>query len=66
MTNMDLYNLNTAYGQAEAWKKIMKMDPETIFINNPSSHSARKMIFRFCLDVIIWQCKKQEIHCDMP
>ena len=65
MTNMDLYNLNTAYGQAEAWKKIVKMDPETIFINNPSSHSARKMIFRFCLDVIIWQCKKQEIHCDM-
>ena len=23
--------LNTAYGQAEAWKKIMKMDPEIIF-----------------------------------
>ena len=23
-------NLNAAYGQAEAWKKIMKMDPEII------------------------------------
>ena len=27
-------NLNTAYGQAEAWKKIKRMDPELIFINN--------------------------------
>ena len=53
-------NLNTAYGQAEAWKKIMKMDPETIFINNPSPQSARKMIFRFCLDVIVWQCKRNK------
>ena len=50
-------NLNTAYGQAEAWKKIMKMDPEIILINNPSPQSARKMVFRFCFDVIIWPCK---------
>ena len=42
-------NLNTAYGQAEAWKKIKRMDPELIFINNPSPQSARKMIFRFAL-----------------
>ena len=42
-------NLNTAYGQAEAWKKIKKMDPELIFINNPSPQSARKMIFVFAL-----------------
>ena len=49
-------NLNTAYGQAEAWKKIVRMDPEIISINNPSPQSARKIIFRFCLDVIIWQC----------
>ena len=49
-------NLNTAYGQAEAWKKIKRMDPELIFINNP----ARKMIFRFCLEVIIWQCKRKK------
>ena len=40
-------NLYTAYGQAEAWKKIKKMDPELIFINNPSPQSARKMFFRF-------------------
>ena len=40
-------NLNTAYGQAEAWKKIKKMDPGFIFINNPSPQSAREMIFRF-------------------
>ena len=53
-------NLNTAYGQAEAWKKIMKMDPEIIFINNPSPPSARKMIFRFCFDVITWQCKRNK------
>ena len=53
-------NLNTAYGQAEAWKKIMNMDPETIFINNPSPPSARKMIFRFCFDVITWQCKRNK------
>ena len=53
-------NLNTAYGQAEAWKKIKKMDPELIFINNPSPQSARKMIFRFCLEVIIWQCKRKK------
>ena len=42
-------NLNTAYGQAEAWKKIKRMDPELIFINNPSPQSARTMIFRFVL-----------------
>ena len=54
-------NLNTAYGRAEAWKKIMKMDPEILFINNPSPQSACKMIFRFCLDVIVWQCKRNEI-----
>ena len=53
-------NLNTAYGQAEAWKKIMKMDPEIIFINNPSPQSARKMVFRFCFDVITWQCKRNK------
>ena len=53
-------NLNTAYGQAEAWKKIKRMDPELIFINNPSPQSARKMIFRFCLEVIIWQCKRKK------
>ena len=53
-------NLNTAYGQAEAWKKIIKMDPEIIFINNPSPQSARKMVFRFCFDVIIWQCKRNK------
>ena len=53
-------NLNTAYGQAEAWKKIMKMDPEIIFINNPSPQSARKMVFRFCFDVITWQCKSRK------
>ena len=53
-------NLNTAYGQAEAWKKIKRMDPELIFINNPSPQSARKMIFRFCLEVIIWQCKRNK------
>ena len=45
-------NLNTAYGQAEGWKKIKKMDPELIFIHNLSPQSARKMIFRFCLEVI--------------
>ena len=38
----------------------MKMDPEIVFINNPSPQSARKMIFRFCLDVIIWQCKRNK------
>ena len=54
-------NLNTAYGRAEAWKKIMKMDPEILFINNPSPQSACKMIFRFCLDVIVWQCKRNKI-----
>ena len=53
-------NLNTAYGQAEAWKKIMKMDPEIIYINNPSPQSARKMVFRFCFDVITWQCKRNK------
>ena len=53
-------NLNTAYGQAEAWKKIMKMDPEKIFINNPSPQSARKIVFRFCFDVITWQCKRNK------
>ena len=53
-------NLNTAYGQAEAWKKIMKMDPEIIFINNPSPQCARKMVFRFCFDVITWQCKRNK------
>ena len=53
-------NLNTAYGQAEAWKKIMKMDPEIIFVNNPSPQSARKMVFRFCFDVITWQCKRNK------
>ena len=53
-------NLNTAYGQAEAWKKIMKMDPEIIFINNPSPQSARKMVLRFCFDVITWQCKRNK------
>ena len=53
-------NLNTAYGQAEAWKKIKKMNPELIFINNPSPQSARKTIFRFCLDVIIWHCKRKK------
>ena len=53
-------NLNTAYGQAEAWKRIMKMDPEIIFINNPSPQSARKMIFPFCLEVITWQCKRNK------
>ena len=53
-------NLNTAYGQAEAWKKIKKMNPELIFINNPSPQSARKMIFRFCLEVIIWLCKHKK------
>ena len=53
-------NLNTAYGQAEAWKKIMKMHPEIIFINNPSPQSARKMIFRFCFEVIMWQCKRNK------
>ena len=53
-------NLNTAYGQAEAWKKIMKMDPEITFINNPSPQSARKMIFRFCFEVIMWQCKRNK------
>ena len=53
-------NLNTAYGQAEAWRKIMKMDPEIIFINNPSPQSARKMVFRFCFDVITWQCKRNK------
>ena len=53
-------NLNTAYGQAEAWKKIKKMNPELIFINNPSPQSARKMIFRFCLEVIIWLCKRKK------
>ena len=53
-------NLNTAYGQTEAWKKIMKMDPEIIFINNPSPQSARKMVFRFCFDVITWQCKRNK------
>ena len=53
-------NLNAAYGQAEAWKKIMKMDPEIIFINNPSPQSARKMVFRFCFDVITWQCKRNK------
>ena len=53
-------NLNTAYGQAEAWKKIMKMDPEIIFINNPSPQSARKMVFRFRFDVITWQCKRNK------
>ena len=53
-------NLNTAYGQAEAWKKIMKMGPEIIFINNPSPQSARKMVFRFCFDVITWQCKRNK------
>ena len=53
-------NLNTAYGQAEAWKKIMKMDPEIIFINNPSPQSARKMVFRFCFDVITWQRKRNK------
>ena len=52
-------NLNTAYGQAEAWKKIKKMDPELIFINNPSPQPAR-MIFRFCLEVLIWQCKRKK------
>ena len=35
-------NLNTAYGQAEAWKKIKKMDPELIFINNQSITSVSK------------------------
>ena len=53
-------NLNTAYGQAEAWKKIKKMVPEVFFINNPSPQSARRMIFRFCLEVIIWQCKRNK------
>ena len=53
-------NLNTAYGHAEAWKKIKKMDPELIFINNPSPQSARNMIFRFCLEVIIWECKRKK------
>ena len=53
-------NLNTAYGQAEAWKKIMKMDPEIIYINNPSPQSARKMVFRSCFDVITWQCKRNK------
>ena len=53
-------NLNTAYGQAEACKKIMKMDPEIIFINNPSPQSARKVVFRFCFDVITWQCKRNK------
>ena len=53
-------NLNTAYGQAEAWKKIMKMDPEIIYINTPSPQSARKMVFRFCFDVITWQCKRNK------
>ena len=53
-------NLNTAYGQAEAWKKIKRMEPELIFINNPSPQSARKMIFRFCLEAIIWQCKRNK------
>ena len=53
-------NQNTAYGQAEAWKKIKKMDPELIFLNNPSPQSARKMISRFCLEVIIWQCKRKK------
>ena len=53
-------NVYTAYGQAEAWKKFKKMDPELIFINNPSPHSARKMIFRFRLEVIIWQFKRKK------
>ena len=53
-------NLNTAYGQAEAWKKIKKMDPEIIFISNPSPQSARKIIFRFCFDVITWQCRRNK------
>ena len=53
-------NLNTAYGQAEAWKKIKKMDPKLIFINNRSPQSARKLILRFCLEVIIWQCKRKK------
>jgi len=53
-------NLNTACGRAEAWEKIMKMDREIIFINNPSPQSARKMIFRFCFEVIIRQCKRNE------
>ena len=41
-------------------EKDKKMDPELIFINNPSPQSARKMIFRFCLEVIIWQCKRKK------
>ncbi len=38
-------NLNTAYGQADAWEKIKKMDPELLFINNPSRQSARNSFF---------------------
>ena len=38
----------------------MKMDPEVISINNPSPQSARKMILRFCLEVITWQCKRNK------
>ena len=53
-------NLNTAYGQAEAWKKIKKMDPELICINNPSPQLARKMVFHYCLEVTIWQCKREK------
>lgn len=55
-------NLNTAYRQAEAWKKIKEMDPEVLLINNPSPQAAGAMVFRFCLglEVIIWQCKKNK------
>ena len=54
-------NLNTAYGQAEAWKKIVKMDPELIFINSPSIHllSPHARWF-FDFDVITWQCKRNK------
>ena len=41
-------------------EKDHEMDPEIIFINNPSPQSARKMVFRFCFDVITWQCNRNK------
>ncbi len=53
-------NLNTAYGQAEAWKNKRKMDRGLILINSPSPQSARTLIFRVCLVMIISQCKHKK------